>query len=388
MLLTENSKEKLSEENTQSFRQKGKKATGKLVRGFIQDASIKTNISSIPGKFETVIYTKSPKKAFNTTSNRFIPTAPQDLVEVPGPGSYTSSVVGDLSVKSSYSLNGYGNGFLSKTQRTAFIAKYKNMGPGPGSYDPMNTSSISTKISNKLNDSKISFLRSESQEVKQSNLKKKINPGPGSYDPKVIHPGKEHKTYYSSFISKCNREEYLQLTKYPGPGVYETRKTLLEKKPYKILGPYSSFAQPLEKRSNKTRVLIDKLQNDGNSNVEGNKLLVPGPGFYDYSEHKEDFNEGYSSSHFRSGIRNRFGDLLVNKVTRDNGKLGPGYYPTPFGIGKSVLDRNEVSGSVFLSETGRKPFGEVVKKLGPNVNVPYKLPLKKSFLLNLKRSWV
>lgn len=387
MLLSQISNESPSKDAKASFRQKGKRATGKLVRGFIQDASLKTNISSIPGKFETVIYTKSPKKAFNTTSNRFMSQSPQEYVEFPGPGSYNPPFSVEPANKSSFSTQGYGNGFLSKTQRTAFIAKYMNMGPGPGAYDPMNNSSISTKNSNKVNDSKISFQRSESLDVKPKNPNKINNPGPGFYNPRDITTGKENKTYYSSFVSKGNREEYLNISKYPGPGVYEVKRTLLEKKPFKIMGPFSSFASPVEKKTNKTRVLINKLQED--PQMESNKLIVPGPGFYDLPERKmEEFNEGYNSSVFRIGNKSRFGDLLIEKTENQQRKLGPGYYPIPVGIAKSELEKSEVSGSVFLSETSRKPFGEVNKRLGPNVNVPFKLPVKKSFLLNLKRNWV
>lgn len=362
-----------------SFRQKGKQPTGKLIRGFIQDATIKTNISSIPGKFETVIYSKSPKKGFGTTSTRFIDLIPQEVTENPGPGSYVP--LKDTST--SYSVKGYGNGFLSKSTRTAFNNKYMNMGPGPGSYDSSVLTTISTKASNK--GSETGSFRSESVQVKGNEKNKMSVPGPGTYNPKDLIAGKEFKTYYSSFVSKKNREEYLQISKYPGPGVYEPKKTLLESKPYKTLGPYSSFALPSEKKPNKARILIDKLQNKQDSELV---KIVPGPGFYDVDSigNNEDTLLDGPSSNFRYGIKDRFGDLIIEK--KDKGRLGPGYYPIPIGIAKSEMDKNEVSGSVFMSETGRKPFGELGRKFGPNANVPYKLPIKKSFLLNLKRTWV
>ena len=40
-----------------------------------------------------------------------------------------------MDVSSSYSRKGMGNGFLSKSQRDPFNAKYVNSGPGPCSYE-------------------------------------------------------------------------------------------------------------------------------------------------------------------------------------------------------------------------------------------------------------
>ena len=365
-------------ENT-SFRQKGKNPPGKLIRGFIQDASLKTNISSIPGKFETVIYSKSPKKGFNSTSNRFNPLMPLDNAENPGPGSY-SFLLEEANNNRTHSVRGYGNGFVSKTNRDTFVKKYLNMGPGPGSYDP---SLISTKTSYSV----CSFQSMENMEP-HSKIEKKRGPipGPGSYEPKDVGEGKENKTYYSSFVSKSGRNQYLNLKKVPGPGVYEVKRGILEKKPFRVMGPYSSFAMPSEKKQNRTRVLIEKLEDRGRMVKE---TIVPGPGFYDVQHALEEDEESVNpNAIFKTGIKDRFGDITDNSKKREHKSLGPGYYPIPPGMAKSEVERNEVSGCVFMSETGRMPFGEIGKRMGPNQNVPYKIPVKKSFLLNLKRKWV
>ena len=140
--------------------------------------------------------------------------------------------------------------------RKPFNLKYMNNGPGPGSYDHSILTSISTKSSMKGNNSQI---ESSSYKVNDDKKVKKLEiPGPGAYNPKNDTAGKENKTYYSSFVSKCNRDEYLQMSKFPGPGVYEIKRTLMQGKPFKTLGPYSSFAMPLERKTNKTRVLIEK----------------------------------------------------------------------------------------------------------------------------------
>ena len=364
-----------------SFRQKGKAPPGKLIRGFIQDASLKTNISSIPGKFETVIYSKSPKKAFNSTSNRFNPLMPLDNSENPGPGSY-SFLLEEAKNRTSHSVRGYGNGFVSKTNRETFVKKYLNMGPGPGSYDP---SMISTKTSYSV----CSFQSIDNPEnhVKIEKKDKVVAiPGPGTYEPRDIGEGKENKTYYSSFVSKSDRNQYLNLKKVPGPGVYEVKRGLLEKKPFKMLGPYSSFALPSERKTNKTRILIEKLEDRGRMIKE---TIVPGPGFYGAQNPKEEEDGSVNpNAVFKTGIRNRFGDLTDDSKKREHKSLGPGYYPIPPGMARSEAERNEVSGCVFMSETNRTPFGEIGKRMGPNQNVPYKIPVKKSFLLNLKRKWV
>ena len=364
-----------------SFRQKGAHANGKLIRGFMNDASVKTSISSIPGKFETVIFAKSPKKAFNTTSTRFNGF---ELIENPGPGTYSSL----NTTARSYSVLGYGNGFLSKTARQTFNAKYLNNGPGPGSYESATNSRI-------LNSSKNSSLKPtedsiESWQRKENSkkIKARLIPGPGSYNPRNSSIGKENKTYYSSFVSKCNREEYLNISKYPGPGVYEIKRTLLESKPFKALGPYSSFAESTQPKIDKTRILIDKLEG------KNEEAQVPGPGFYEKTSKKSTENEEKVNSVFQLGFRDRFGDPIFTneeakeKFDKKQRKLGPGYYPMQMGVGRSETEKNEVSGSVFMSETGRRPFGDVGKRMGPNGNVPYKMPKKKSYLLNLARKWV
>lgn len=51
-------------------------------------------------------------------------------------------------------------------------------------------------------------------------------------------------------------------------------------------------------------------------------------------------------------------------------------------------EKTLVSGSAFMSECLRKPFGEFETRLGPNTNIPYILPKKKNYHLNLQKKWV
>jgi hypothetical protein len=41
-----------------------------------------------------------------------------------------------------------------------------------------------------------------------------------------------------------------------------------------------------------------------------------------------------------------------------------------------------------MSETTRNPYKDSEKAYGPNTTIPYKIPQKKSFHLNLSRKWV
>ena len=48
-----------------------------------------------------------------------------------------------------------------------------------------------------------------------------------------------------------------------------------------------------------------------------------------------------------------------------------------------------VSGSAFLSESRRLPYGDYENRLGPSFNnVAVRNTQKKSFLLNFERKWV
>lgn len=115
-----------------NYRQKGKNSDGRLIKGFIKDASSKVSVGSIPSKFETIIYNNNNNKAFGSSEIRFT----QLENDKPGPGYYEDQTNSTIlfGEKESLSKKGYGNGFVSASERNTFQARYLNGGPGPGSY--------------------------------------------------------------------------------------------------------------------------------------------------------------------------------------------------------------------------------------------------------------
>lgn len=386
-----------------SFRQKGTSSQGRLVKGFIQDATLKTNISSIPSKFETIIYTKPSKKAFGTSSNRFYSTKLENVKDLPGPGYYNFGLNPNDSIDPSKIGN---SGFLSKTNRNPFSMKYTNSGPGPGSYDAKNASFSSnlTHSTGLTKESTFSLKKEDLEKKKDPPKPKIILPGPGEYNPKNSLLSKENRTYLSSFVSQVARDKYIGLKSSPDPGQYEIRGDILKKDSYKHNGPSSSFVHPektKKKPQHTTRELLDLFSN----NKPSNRFEIPGPGFYTTGQditvahiasgaEKEAGNDGKegvtpNSWIFKTGIKNRFGDFYDKDFERKSGKEmpGPGAYVVKNGS-TGTEERREVSGAVFMSESGREPFGNWKGRLGPNPVVPFLIPRNRTYHLNLERKWV
>ena len=388
-----------------SFRQKGTSSQGKLIKGFIQDATLKTNISSIPSKFETIIYTKPSKKAFGTSSNRFYSTKLENIKDLPGPGYYNFDLNANESIEPTKAGN---SGFLSKTNRNPFSMKYQNSGPGPGSYDAKNASFTSnfTHSTGITKESTFSLKKDEPEKKKDPPKPKIILPGPGEYNPKNSLVSKENRTYLSSFVSQVARDEYMGLKASPDPGQYEIRREILRKETFKHNGPSSSFVNPekIKKQpQHTTRELLDLFAN----NKPSNRFEIPGPGFYTTGKdicvanvanlaEKEAGKDGNdiqipNSWIFKTGIKNRFGDFYDKNFEKNLGKEmpGPGAYVVKNGS-TGTEERREVSGAVFMSESGREPFGNLKGKLklGPNPVVPFLIPRNRTYHLNLERKWV
>jgi len=83
------------------------------------------------------------------------------------------------------------------------------------------------------------------------------------------------------------------------------------------------------------------------------------------------------------GNQTRFGEAIQKKAKKFE-VPGPGQYGT---VVTFPHDRALVSGSVFMSESARKPFGDNKPFVGPTKYNPEPLP-KKSYHLNITRKWV
>ena len=177
---------------------------GHLYNHPIFTAYTKTSLGSIPTKLEkTLIDTKKKKK-----SNSIFSPEPENNSE----SNYNPSSFKTKSV--SLSKKGYGNGFISKTERfdNGFKDKYR---PGPCEY-PIDKISIKNDVSKSLFSQGL-YNTKENHSI----LPKKSSPGPCDYNPKYYDDINIDKNSYF-FISDSVRFKGILENKNnnPGPGKY------------------------------------------------------------------------------------------------------------------------------------------------------------------------
>ena len=177
---------------------------GHLYNHPIFTAYTKTSLGSIPTKLEkTLIDTKKEKK-----SNSIFSPEPENNSE----SNYNPSSFKTKSV--SLSKKGYGNGFISKTERfdNGFKDKYR---PGPCEY-PIDKISIKNDVSKSLFSQGL-YNTKENHSI----LPKKSSPGPCDYNPKYYDDINIDKNSYF-FTSDSVRFKGILENKNnnPGPGKY------------------------------------------------------------------------------------------------------------------------------------------------------------------------
>ena len=156
---------------------------GKLFKGPNWTAYNKENLGSIPRTVEKALVEDKKsmtKVGFSTQTERFFPKS-DSAKQCPGPGTYNISGDMDFTRTSTsfYSSKGFGNGFVSQTERfndsNLFYSKYS---PGPGDYQPQKRGSIIDDVNKML------LAKSLYNNKKTRSLKVKgQSPGPGHYNP-------------------------------------------------------------------------------------------------------------------------------------------------------------------------------------------------------------
>jgi len=360
-----------------NYRQAGINPGGKLVKGFINEPFNKTQTSSIPYKFETILYKNQNPKGFGNVSTRF---HKYDDIR-PGPGAYdlNSSFCSDKSA--SFSKKGTG-GFASSSKRL-ISRPYINTGPGPGEYDanPKPFQVIHVKPPN------IGFSRALSTSSSFIDDKNDV-PGPGTYDVDVRLSTASTRAASVSFKSAKERFP-TERSVAPPVGSYEVDRSLLIKKSYKQPPLNASFMLPGKKKVSKEqekKALVNSLL--GKDDPNNSSLL--GPGYYLPSKKADElalFNQRINQRNSPGFIINnmtRFGEVVQKKVKRTD-TPGPGAYIKI----KLEEEKQLVSGAVFMSEVPRRPFSSNNKRivLGPYKYRPEPVP-KKSFHLNIGKMWV
>ena len=198
---------------------------GKLFKGPNWTAYNKENLGSIPRTVEKALVEDKKgmtKVGFSTQTERFFPK-PDSAKQCPGPGSYNISGDMDFTRTSTsfYSSKGFGNGFVSQSERfndsNLYYSKYA---PGPGDYQPQKRGSIADDINKML------LAKSLYNNKKTRSLKVKgQSPGPGHYNPIMdtfdlkwkINKYKGEDAVFQSIVPRFKKKKGLEV---PGPGKY------------------------------------------------------------------------------------------------------------------------------------------------------------------------
>lgn len=361
-----------------NFRQAGRQTQGKLLKGFIQDPINKTTNASIPYKFETILYRNTNPKGFGASAQRA--TRHEDIG--PGPGSYDNGQVFSRSNTASFSKKGYGNGFVSQTNRLLYRG-YINSGPGPGSYTQNDNP---FKVTHILHENH----KDISDDLRKSKTSQLEVPGPGHYNPEITKSSTLANSKVVNSIFKSNTGRYLSADKNvnPPPGTYEIDRALTDKKPFKHYFGSANFMLPTTKKTSKEtedKEVVNKIL----GKIEESQKSVPGPGYYFKADKDDEMTlftqkiQDKNSANFMEGNATRFGEVIQRKVKRIE-YPGPGSYIEPLAPNQ---EKTLVSGAVFMSETARKPFNDPKNFVGPLKYNPELLP-KKSYHLNINKIWV
>ncbi len=177
---------------------------GHLYNHPIFTAYNKTSLGSIPTKLEkTLMDTKKEKK----TNSIFSPQQQHNSESTYNPSSFKTKSV-------SLSKKGYGNGFISKTERfdNGFNDRYR---PGPCEY-PIDKISIKNDVSKSLFSQGLYNTKEN-----HSLLPKKLFPGPWDYNPKYYNDiNIDKNSYFFTSDSVRFKGSLGNQNNNPGPGKY------------------------------------------------------------------------------------------------------------------------------------------------------------------------
>ena len=162
------------------------------------------------------------KVGFSTQTERFFPKL-DSAKQCPGPGTYNISGDMDFTRTSTsfYSSKGFGNGFVSQSERfndsDLYYSKYA---PGPGEYQPQKRGSIQDDV-NKMLLSKSLYNNKKTRSLKV----KGQSPGPGHYNPIMdtfdlkwkINKYNVEDAVFHSVVPRFKKKKGLDV---PGPGKY------------------------------------------------------------------------------------------------------------------------------------------------------------------------
>ena len=116
-------------EDDEGYRNKGATiSAGKIIKGTMNEAPIKLNVSSIPSKYENVIFKSKSQSAFGDSTKKFFKLSANDSSLTPGPGRY------NLNQSLTKIDSKKGSGFFASETKLTRLERVRSHVPGPGSY--------------------------------------------------------------------------------------------------------------------------------------------------------------------------------------------------------------------------------------------------------------
>ena len=101
---------------------------GKIVKGTLNEAPIKLKVSSIPSKYENIVYRSRSQPAFGDSTRKFYHPSQTKESFNPGPGMYNSGVIfQNVSSKK-------GSGSFASSSKLDRLERSRSHVPGPGMY--------------------------------------------------------------------------------------------------------------------------------------------------------------------------------------------------------------------------------------------------------------
>ena len=183
-------------------------SSGRLLKGRpLSKEADSLPFSSIPTKYETLLTKTDMKKGFSSTTPRFAVGVRNEL---PGPGAYFSDERTSFLMKTdSLSKKGYGNGFVSRTERLS-NDKVIDFRPAPGQYEPSMPRNPVKGPRTVAPTTAVFAPPSEARRTQPPGFVKKPTPGPGEHDQHMraiaLTKGRSnHAAPLCNFISKTDR---------------------------------------------------------------------------------------------------------------------------------------------------------------------------------------
>jgi len=367
-----------------SYRQVGKKAGGRVARGFIagQAGGNPKQASSIPSKFETTLFTGNKERdGFGTRSHRFA----ENENELPGPGSYEQD--GKLLDSKIYSKKGLGGGFASKTVRSSAFGK-ASMTPAPGAYE-INRRFTAPVRPGEANTSGFMPPTLRSVTVAEDPL-----PGPGQYGtPELGVPSDRSSAPtgaskpgegFSSSAPRFSSKSKLAGASMPAPGQYNPALPGHSHAYHDDLLPSAAFRSGAPSRSGATQV--SRMTKEQQLGVVGYKgAAPPGPGAYNSAR------TAFVISHRRSpqfcdSALDRWGNPMPGAVRQTSAPSvtpGPGAYHR-----ETTRETAPISSSAFMSGSAQTSNNARAPIPGPAYYLPSEPSKQRSYHLNAVQRWM